>query len=633
MKRALLFFLVVLTGCDFKHELEQCVMSGNCEPESIDSGSSDASVDAGTDAGVDAGEDAGSPDAGPPDAGTGDGGTGDGGTLGKPQICNTQGWCWQTPTPRVALMAAVAGGPNEAWVFGHEGVAMYFDGTSWRGLPGRSEDFSTAARFGPRQFLVGSSAGLFVLDGETWRATTVTGDVTAVGVDPSGELVVSTTFGVTWFHSLDRGLTWPAMSAPGKGYAFTFPSAGRGWASGQQGTMFMRTDAGWVTQNTTTPDEIISTWASSPDDGWAGTTNGTLLHFRDGGWSEVDAGLAGWVTGASRSTDDVWILSNSETLTHWDGTSLSPGIGVSAMEALSLGATDGWAVGDFGSVMHLEGRDSWLETPTGYRWSLNSVHGVSPDDLWVVGAHGTSMHFDGSSWAAVIVPSGTGTLDLFGVFAAASDDVWAVGEQGVVLHWAGSSWEDRTTAGNPLYSVFVDDQRNAWIVGLDAFRIATASGGMIDHDAGLSGRLNDVSGAEDTVFIVSESGSMVSCDVTTAFCSPMPAPADGGLPLSSVHAVTSNDVWVTSRSGRVFHWNGSSWLQRGTLPSGVANKVRGGPDGGVFVVGNGGDVTFFSASASSVQLPGTDNNLSGVFMIGNTKVLSGDVGTLLMKTQ
>ncbi len=622
MKRALLISLLVFGGCDFEKAFGTCVMEGTCEgPPGVADSGTDAGLDAGTDAGIDAGQDAGSPD----------GGTGDAGTLGTAQICNPHGWCWQTPTPRVALMAVVAGGPNEAWAFGFEGVAMYFDGRSWRGLPGRSDHFKTAARFGPRQFLVGAPTGLFVLDGETWRATSVTGDVTAVGVDPSGELFATTTFGASWFHSLDRGVNWSVMTGPGKGYAFSFGAPGRGWASGEQGKMFMRSDAGWVTQSTTTQEEIISTWASSADDAWAGTTNGTLLHFRDGGWSEVDAGLAGWVTGASRSVNDGWILSNSELLTHWDGTSLSSGIGATALGALALGESDGWAVGDFGSVLHLEGLDSWLDTPTGSRWSLNSVHGTAADDIWAVGAHGITTHFDGTAWTEVNVPSGP--LDFFGVFAAASDDVWAVGEQGVVLHWTGSTWEDLTSAGNPLYSVFVDEQRNAWIVGLDAFRIASTTAGVIDHDAGFGGRLNDVSGAGDTVFIVGESGAMVSCNVTTVFCNPMPAPADGGLALSSVHAAASDDVWVTARNGRVFHWNGSTWVQRGTLPSGFANKVRGGPDGGVFAVGNGGDVTYFSPVVSSAQLPGTDNNLYGVFSIGGTTVLGGDVGTLLKKTQ
>src|SRR5215472_7469425 len=100
------------------------------------------------------------------------------------------------------------------------------------------------------------------------------------------------------------------------------------------------------------------------------------------------------------------------------------------------GASDVWAVGFGGTILHCDG-SGWTSVPSGTTSSLNSVWGSEADDVWAVGAVGTILHWDGSAWTRV--PSGT-TNELHGVWGSEADDVWAVGFVGTILHGDGGAW-------------------------------------------------------------------------------------------------------------------------------------------------------------------------------------------------
>ena len=67
-----------------------------------------------------------------------------------------------------------------------------------------------------------------------------------------------------------------------------------------------------------------------------------------------------------------------------------------------------------------------MNSPTTYE--LKTVTMVSSTDGWAVGDGGTILHWNGSAWASVA--SGT-NLELQGVWG--SGGVWAVGAQGAIL--------------------------------------------------------------------------------------------------------------------------------------------------------------------------------------------------------
>ncbi len=70
---------------------------------------------------------------------------------------------------------------------------------------------------------------------------------------------------------------------------------------------------------------------------------------------------------------------------------------------------------------------------------LTSMWGSSATDIWAVGTRGTVLHYDGATWArgATVVQEGAAPYTLRSVWAGRSDDVWMV--DGLNL-WHGTGW-------------------------------------------------------------------------------------------------------------------------------------------------------------------------------------------------
>jgi hypothetical protein len=176
-------------------------------------------------------------------------------------------------------------------------------------------------------------------------------------------------------------------------------------------------------------------------------------------------------------------------------------------------ATDVWAVGDLGSILHYEGarwesaldsvsycfrgvwgsgpRDVWavgfrsLDSTApvlfhydGVGWSrdtsiadslpwppLSDVWGTSASNVWAVGYGGSIFHFDGSHWSDVSVDSWYAADRIWGTSAT---DVWIVGP-GTVLHYDGSSWSpqsDSVLTARQLSSGWGGRRDDIWAIGL-----------------------------------------------------------------------------------------------------------------------------------------------------------------------
>jgi photosystem II stability/assembly factor-like uncharacterized protein len=101
-----------------------------------------------------------------------------------------------------------------------------------------------------------------------------------------------------------------------------------------------------------------------------------------------------------------------------------------------VSASDGWAVGGYGRIIHWDGTDwSNVTSPTTAQF-LGDVFMVSADDGWAVGADGTIIHWDGTSWSNVTSPT---TEHLGDVFMVSADDGWAVGNY-ACIRWTGTEW-------------------------------------------------------------------------------------------------------------------------------------------------------------------------------------------------
>ena len=152
------------------------------------------------------------------------------------------------------------------------------------------------------------------------------------------------------------------------------------------------------------------------------------------------------------SATDVWAVGDAGTIVHWDGSGYSivqKGYGLRSVWGIA--ANDVWAVGYSGTILHWDG-SAWSSVPGGGTIWLQRVWGVAANDAWAVGYGGTILHWDGSAWSSVA--SGT-TSNLYGVWGSGAADVWAVGASGTILHWDGSAWSSVASGTtNPLFAVW-----------------------------------------------------------------------------------------------------------------------------------------------------------------------------------
>ena len=282
-----------------------------------------------------------------------------------------------------------------------------------------------------------------------------------------------------------------------------------------------------------------------------------------------------WAVGVNYNTDGV----QRTLVERWDGVqwsvvpSANRGSDNNVLNGVAaVSANDVWAVGydnAGGSSRTL------IERWNGAAWSIvpspNFVHGnilidvtaVSANDVWAVGYHSPSgplsssilvQHWNGTEWSIVTTPNIPGSTSdvLFDVSARAANDIWAVGTytgsggvpQTLILRWNGTQWSivpspNVGTMENRLLGVSVLSSTDAWAVG--CLGPCTSAG----PSQSLTQRWN---------------GSTWSI---------VPSPsAPSGTVLSSVVAVSSNDVWAvgsilggTSGANRsvIEHWDGSSW--------------------------------------------------------------------------
>ncbi len=201
---------------------------------------------------------------------------------------------------------------------------------------------------------------------------------------------------------------------------------------------------------------------------------------------------------------------------------------------------------------------------TAASYYLPGVSADSSSDAWAVGYYGPSddtssdtlaLHWNGSKWASVSSPNPLpGDYNqLEGVSALSAKDAWAVGDDyssskpaaTLVLHWNGTKWAQVTspnvgTEGDSLKAVSADSAGDAWAVGN-----TLSSTGSVD------------------TLILHWNGKAWS-HVSS------PTPANSGLSLSGVTAISSSAAWAVgyyyndttnTYDSLTLRWNGSKWSE------------------------------------------------------------------------
>jgi photosystem II stability/assembly factor-like uncharacterized protein len=273
------------------------------------------------------------------------------------------------------------------------------------------------------------------------------------------------------------------------------------------------------------------------------------------------------------SASDGWTVGDGGTIQHFDGSSwtliasgtASDLFGVSFGPPPSPNPNAGFAVGGSGGTASALywGGVSWFPILTGLSapaaQKLSSVFEVSPTDAWAVDSiSGAFWQWSGSAglgggWNNV----GFASAGLNSIYMTSPTDGWAVGVGGIIYRFSGGSWVQYTSVGQTLNSVFMVNENEGWAVG---------SGGVIYH---------------------------YSSGVWTGPMSP--APTDQNL--NSIFMVSSSEGWAVGASGTILHYVNGVW----TLvqnPSGTGQDLN--------------SVSFAGTSGWAVGNLGTLVSLTGV---------------------
>lgn len=285
------------------------------------------------------------------------------------------------------------------------------------------------------------------------------------------------------------------------------------WAVGYWGSVLRTDDAGETWEHVPTPTDLSLFDVAFGDDahGWAVGAAGTVLRSEDGGrsWQEVLVEIIDPFDGSSRPLDSTLF-------------------GVDAVSA-----TEAWAVGDFGLVLHTRDGRSWtqVEIPEEVFADdnipdriLNAVHFSDRSQGWIAGEFATLLRtsdggetwtnerqiegaapdvylFDistngegwalaggiggvavgtaegGSSWAALAVPT---TAGLFGAAVRGEQGILA-GDRGVLLVTtdSGRSWREaeRPRSFNWLRGVAYAGDGLAYVAGEEGLILRSLDGG------------------------------------------------------------------------------------------------------------------------------------------------------------
>jgi hypothetical protein len=247
------------------------------------------------------------------------------------------------------------------------------------------------------------------------------------------------------------------------------------------------------------PERVHAMWASGADDVWAVGEKGLVMHWDGARWSEqrlTGEFRAIW----GRARDDIWINGCANNFYHWNGTAwrrvpnpvpdthwgVCPVLwGASATDVSAIGYDRSlrwngvaWTYGPNpfkeagGAPPHSDSsprNDAWVAMGQHITALWGSPSGA---DLWAVGYEGVSpstwgwvvvLRQNGGGWSRVPTPEIE--ANLMAIWGDRDDDVWAVGTKGLILHWDGTSWSKQESGVSVALTSVHGADGTVWIVG------------------------------------------------------------------------------------------------------------------------------------------------------------------------
>ena len=158
-------------------------------------------------------------------------------------------------------------------------------------------------------------------------------------------------------------------------------------------------------------------------------------------------------------------------------------------------ATDVWAVGDGGTILHYGGA-VWEPALDSVSYAFRGIWGSGPRDIWAVGFRSLDstapvlFHYDGVGWSRdASIADSLPWPPLSDVWGTAASNVWVVGYGGAIYHFDGSHWSDSSVAtwyyADRIWGTSATD---VWIVGPGTVLHHDGSGWSPQSDSVLTAR-------------------------------------------------------------------------------------------------------------------------------------------------
>lgn len=234
------------------------------------------------------------------------------------------------------------------------------------------------------------------------------------------------------------------------------------------------------------------------------------------------------------------------------------------------GRADVWAVGDAGTVLHLDDR-GWQRVPLQTTARLNSVYAVSGREVWVVGEDpaGEPVVFrgDGQRWVSVR-PMTRGRARFRGLWGGAAE-LWLVGglsdsSEPALWRYDGAQWRPEMLPQplrNPEFFALRGNAAGAlWAVGGAGLSMrSTASGWSLGppppRDTVFSGGL--CVNADGVPFVATAQGAVLTLVDALWRSDSLAASA----PLGGLYCDPSGEVIGVGPGGRVATFDGVRWRE------------------------------------------------------------------------
>ena len=255
------------------------------------------------------------------------------------------------------------------------------------------------------------------------------------------------------------------------------------------------------------------------------------------------------------------VASQAMTAGAWQ-VDLSCGSCAATLNAVDMiSATDGWAVGDEGTILHWNGV-RWQQVSSPTTASLKGVDMISASDGWAVGDEGTILHWSGNVWQEAPTPAYT---QLRSVAMVSHTDGWAVGFRpdryglgwNYVLRWDGASWQVHDVSwdyGLKPMSVSMSGADYGWMATFDFYDAP-----MLRHWTGTSWEFVESPIAANAVAANAQYGGWAVGEGFVNLESLQQWPTVPASSLNGAALVAQNDAWAVGENGVIYHWTGADW--------------------------------------------------------------------------